>query len=128
MLNKIKEKLNQAKEWLKRQFKKILILTGGIALAATIQQATLNDISPDKVKQKYETATEIKAKYQLEGVEMFLPAKDSNSVKVKIGEKSEKTVGATTTLADVEFSPTLTLNRWDDEVSFKIKPDLSLLK
>lgn len=87
-----------------------LALTGGLYLSS---EEIIDEISIDKVATKFEQATEIKSKYVLNEAQLILPAKDQNSIKIKVGDESSS-----------EFIPNLEISRWNGEVKFKIKPNL----
>jgi len=114
----IKEKLQKIWEWVKAKGKKII--AGIVALAtigllgAQIINPPIPDIALEKIQQKYEQATEIKAKYVLEGASLKRIAKDDpkDRIEVVIGNRDLP-----------EFVPEVAISRWD-EVSFKIKPNL----
>lgn len=67
-----------------------------------------------KLAEKFNQAPEIKNSYQLDKLSLIQPAKDENSVEVKLGEANAK-----------EFVPNLEINKWDGETKFKLKPDVS---
>jgi hypothetical protein len=64
-----------------------------------------------KLAEKFNQAPEIKNSYQLDKLSLIQPAKDENSVEVKLGEANAK-----------EFVPNLKINKWDGETKFKLKP------
>lgn len=67
------------------------------------------------VEKKYSQAPqEIKNTYEVKSATLVRKAPDQNSMQVSVGDPSAK-----------EFTPDLTLSRWDNEVSMKIKPDVS---
>ena len=119
MINTIKTKLNQAWNWIKRKVKAILIWIGilGIATAATVIDLNTNEVSIEKLQQKYEQSIEVKAKYQLDGASLKMIIKDDpkDMIRVQIGENSDLLGGVK------DFTPSVKISRWD-EVSFKIKP------
>lgn len=86
--------------------------------------ADTDDITADKVLEKYNSATEIKAKYTLEGVTLkTIPKNDPRDrIEVTIGDNTPKVIaglfGASTS---TEFTPDLKISRWD-EVSLKLHP------
>ena len=133
LMAKIKETAKSVGRWIKRKAKEILIATGvvGVAMAASIALIPeTNEISKEKLIEKYNLAAEIKSKYQLLGSELILPSKDRDSVEVKLGEKIITAIYSSTTSpvisTDETFKPVLTLNRWN-EATLKIKPDLSAI-
>jgi hypothetical protein len=122
----LKDKVLKAWIWTKQKAKKILIALGiiTIALAAgnTLMGDLKDEVSLEKIQQKYEQAIELKAKYQMEGASLIRneiknPELDAykgepkDEVKITIGDKDK-----------TEFVPNVELKRWN-EVSFKIKTD-----
>ena len=71
------------------------------------------DIALSKMQGKYAQATKIKTEYKMEKASFIKEAKDQNAIQTEVGDKSKE-----------EFEPSLTLRKWDDEVSFKIKANL----
>lgn len=120
-MNKIKqlftktwEKIKQAGRWTKRKWKQVIIVVfGATALAVTIPNLVSEDISMEKVSQKYEQSIEIKENYQINNGQLTREFGDINEPKVKIGKEGSK-----------DFEPNIKLSRWD-EVYFEIVPDLS---
>lgn len=90
-----------------------LAITGtGIAMAAGAD-LTKNEVSLAKVQAKYATAPqEVKQKYSLEGASFNAMEKDDpkDRVVMKIGNENG------------DFEPKIEIERWDDEVSFSVKP------
>ena len=113
-------------EKIKRFWKWLLL--GTVVSAATIGAIVLpnqiNEVSKDKLTAKYEQATEIKAKYQIDGSSLKRKViKNVELDKYKGEPKDEIKV----TLGDVnsaDFTPNIEMKRWN-EVSFKLKPRLS---
>src|SRR3990167_3079672 len=113
-------------EKIKRFWKWLLLET--VVSAATIGAIVLpnqiNEVSKDKLTAKYEQATEIKAKYQIDGSSLKRKViKNVELDKYKGEPKDEIKV----TLGDVNsdnFTPDIGMKRWN-EVSFKLKPRLS---
>ncbi|MDD5110503.1 MAG: hypothetical protein PHI63_04805 [Patescibacteria group bacterium] len=107
--------------------KKFFTIFSILLLAGCTQQVDLgagekvvNDISAAKVQEKYDAATKIKAKYQLNGTALERVAKDDprDTIRVTVGDKPDPTMlGAGKT----DFTPNVTISRWD-EVSFTLKP------
>ena len=104
--------------------KKYLIISIGIT-ALIVGGALYFSYEPEmgnamSLTDKYEQATEIKAKYQLDGATLKTTPKDDpkDRIEVWIGEKSDKEVLG----AETNFEPKLTIARWDSEVEFSIKP------
>jgi len=107
--------------WIKSKIKWFLVAIGilGISVAATLPELT-NEISLDKLTDKYEASTDIKADYVLEGTTLKATPKDDDKdrIEVWIGEKSDlELLGGKT-----NFEPKLTIARWDSEVEFSIVP------
>lgn len=124
MINKIWDKICGVGKWCKERIVKCLVVLGiiGIASAAGIADLNRNEISLEKVQQKYEQATEIKAKYQLEG--SSLKRVDiKNPELTKNGEPKDKITVEIGNKDKAEFSPEIKISRWD-EVNFKIIPKL----
>ena len=96
----IKQKLIRFKNWI------ILIIFGAVILAAPPQPL---DISLEKIQDKYE-ASDIKDKHRLEKTAFILDAVDENAIQAEVGNKTLD-----------NFTPELTLRKWDDEVNFKVK-------
>lgn len=115
MIKKTWEKLCGAGRWIKKKAKEVLIVLGilGIATAATITDLNRNEISLEKVQQKYEKS-QLKDKYQLDGASLKRIAKDDpkDRIVVEIGDKEA-----------TEFIPKIKISRWD-EVDFTITPNL----
>ena len=98
----------------------VLIMAGSVLLWG--QEPQLDGVSLISLTDKYDQATEIKAKYKLEDRALVREAKSDpkDRIEVVIGNKIDPELfGAETT-----FEPTLEISRWD-EVSFKIIPDIS---
>ena len=87
-----------------------------------------DEVSAVALAEKYNLATEIKAKYQLEGTvlkqtKIINPELDKyknepkDEIKIEIGDKPTGLLGA----GETDFEPSITLTRWN-EVNFKIKP------
>ena len=97
--------------------KKLLLLIPILFLAGCFFQPffkaeTKFGSSKNRLTKKYDLATEIKSKYQLDGASLKKTAKDDpkDIVRVELGDTEA-----------AEFIPNLKISRWD-EVSFKIKP------
>ncbi len=99
-------------------YKKIIFAIGALIISTGIFAIYYFCFSPNigqrKLTALYNKAAEIKAKYLLDGFSLIMPAKDKNSVGVEIGDKTKK-----------ELTPDITFQRWENEVSFTIKPSLS---
>jgi len=102
-------------------------LLGTVVSAATVGAIVLpnpNEISIAKLTEKYAMATEIKAKYQMEGTSLKRNVvKNAELDKYKGEPKDEIKI----TLGDInstDFTPDIEMKRWN-EVSFKLKPRLS---
>lgn len=109
----IKRAYNWVKDKAKKAWKWTLGVVGIGAVALAVTTGGL-DISAESIQGKYDQATEIKAEYTLDNTALIKPAIDENSIKIKIGdEKSEN------------FVPEFYISRWEDEVSFKVKPRLN---
>ncbi len=135
----IKRKICDIGLWIKKKIIWLIGLFVFSASAATLQQATINEISVEKVQQKYEQATQIKEKYQLDGVKLKMTnIKNSeldaykhepkDEIEVILGDDISPTkslFGAEGTTSD-EFMPSITLRRWN-ETQFKLSP-VNLLK
>ena len=131
MINKLKQFFINAGRWIEdkwKHFKRWFIagIIGASAIAAplVVQDLTKNEVSLDKIQQKYEQSIEIKAKYKLDGNSLIrneiknaeldkYKGEPKDEIKITIGDKNK-----------AEFEPTIELKRWN-EVSFKIKPDLT---
>ncbi len=103
-----------------------LLLGGGLYLS---YEPELGGTSITDLTDKYNQATEIKAKYQLDGATLKTTPKDDpkDRIEVWIGEKTDTSVLG----AETNLEPKLTIARWDSEVEFSIKPkdyDLVALK
>jgi hypothetical protein len=108
----------------------VLLLLAGCSETVNRQvggDTTINDVSAAKLEQKYNLATEIKAKYQLKEsslkqIKIVNPELDKykgepkDEVSVQIGDSPTGLLGGA-----ADFEPSITLKRWN-EVSFKIKP------
>ena len=100
-------------EKLKKFWWQILAILGlGVALAAGVGMPAKNEVSLEKFTQKYEQASEIKVKYQMEGASLKRAVKDNpkDMVRVEIGDKDS-----------TEFTPKIKFSRWD-EVDFTLTP------
>ncbi len=103
---------NQRNNMFKTKKSKIIIITGLILLTLAIFQYWLNyNLASAKLARLVKAAPEIKKQYQLDKLSLVLPAQDENSVQVAVGDPGAKT-----------FTPDLTISRWNNEVSLKIKP------
>jgi len=96
--------------------KKIIILSliASVAIFFGIYFGIIRNNASSKLAEKFNQAQEIKNRYQLNQVSLILPAKDKNSVEVKLGEKDAQ-----------EFIPNLELSKWEGEVKMKIKPQIA---
>jgi hypothetical protein len=76
-----------------------------------------NELSATKMAEKFDKANKIKAKYQLEGTTLKRTIKNDpkDRIEVEIGNTK---LGA----GEAEFSPDLTIARWDKEVSLTLSP------
>ena len=83
-----------------------LLIFGAIILLAKPHNNAL--------KKLYNNSAEIKAEYKLAGVSFVKEAEDTNGIKAIIGEEKA-----------ADFEPSITLTRWEDEVKFSVKPDIS---
>ena len=123
--------------WVKKQFKKLLILLGivGVATAATLTaDLTKNEISVDKISEKYEQS-QIKNSYSLnEAVLTKIDIKNQeldsykgepkDEIKITIGDNTpvvEKGLFGATGDEVKEFTPKISLKRWN-EVEFSLTP------
>ncbi len=100
--------------------KKILLIILLFTLTGCANTADLgasSDVSATALASKYNLATEIKSKYQLDGTALKMVAKNDPKDMVRVTVGNEPTgLGAET-----EFEPAVKISRWD-EVSLKIKP------
>lgn len=82
----------------------------------------VSDITVEKVSQKFNESTKLKAKYTLDGTNLKRVAKDNpkDKIEVTIGKSNELLGGVD------EFTPDIKLSRWE-EVSFSLQTD-KLLK
>jgi hypothetical protein len=71
-------------------------------------------LSPEKVARLYDSVTQVKAKYKLDKAALIIEARDKNSIRIEVGDP-----------AKTEFTPELKISRWEGEVSFKLKADVS---
>jgi len=71
-------------------------------------------IALENIQEAYDDNPQIQALYRIENSAFIKDAKDENSVKVEIGDKTK-----------TEFIPELRLSRWEDEVYLKVKPRLN---
>ena len=141
--NMIWEKMCAFGRWIKEKIKKVLLWLGiiTIATAATIttQDLTRNEISIDKIQEKYEQAEQIKTNYSLNEAELVRKNVKNSDLDKYTGEPKDEiqiTIGDNTPVIKQgllggetetkEFKPNIELKRWN-EVSFKIKTD-ELLK
>jgi hypothetical protein len=136
LLKKIWRKICDFGLWIKKWWKHLTVGFISVAVAAEIQQSTINEISPEKLATKFEQAQQIKEKYSLNGAELVRvdiknAEKDKyknepkDEIKITIGDNTPvaKTnlLGGKTSATTTEFTPSITLNRWN-EVQFKLKP------
>jgi len=109
------------KQLIKLSFKYfVIILLLGLVFTLTgcgMKYGAVSDISAIALASKYNQATEIKSKYQLENTALKMVAKNDpkDMVRVTIGNE------VTGLGAEGEFEPSVKISRWD-EVSMKIKP------
>lgn len=117
MLTKIKQFFINIWKWIKEKIKRILIWLGilGVAVASTLTITDLNrnEISSVKMLEKYNQSDQIKKEYRQELNSLVKDAKDENSMAVVVGEKME-----------TDFVPNIEFQRWENEVSLKIKPKI----
>ena len=133
MINKLKQFFINAGRWIEdkwKHFKRWFIagIIGASAIAAplVVQDLTKNEVSLDKIQQKYEQSIEIKAKYKLDGSSLIRnEIKNAELDKYKNEPKDEIkiTIGdnATASNGKKEFTPKIKMERWS-EVSFSITP------
>ena len=84
----------------------------GIVLAGLISPSD-NDMDTISISRKL-AASPLRDKYRQEGAAFVLPAKEEGGVAVKIGSTDGN-----------EFSPIMTIERWDGDVKMKIIPKLT---
>jgi hypothetical protein len=89
----------------------LALIAGGFYL---FKNLTASPVSSAKLAEKYNQAPEIKQKYKLDNAALKMEPKDKNSAGIILGDANSK-----------EFVPNLEINRWDSEVKFKLKPDIS---
>lgn len=87
------------------------IIVGGFYLFKYLNPGP---VSGQTLAKEYNQSPEIKKVYKVEKATLKMEPKDQNSVGVVLGEAGAK-----------EFVPDLEINKWDSEVKFKIKPDIS---
>jgi len=115
MIKTLKQTISNIYYWIKKkliQFKKwliILIFGAAVVAAPLVIPPQVPDVALEKIQQKYETS-ELKGKYRLEKTAFILDAVDENAIQAEVGNKNSD-----------EFTPELTLRKWDDEVNFKVK-------
>ena len=111
------DKIRAGGRWVKAKWKIVLVSLGiaTVLAAPVVIDLTRNEVSLDKLTQKYEQSIEIKDKYQLVGGALFREAKADprDRIVVEVGDKNLQ-----------EFVPEIMISRWD-EVSFRIRPDLT---
>jgi ATP-dependent Zn protease len=90
----------------------VILIIGGVFYLFINRNAS--PVSSQKLAQVFSQAPEIKKEYTLDQATIKIPPKDQNSVGVVLGDASSK-----------EFVPDLEINRWDGEVKFTLKPDVS---
>ena len=98
----------------------ILALGGGVLYG----DLNKNEISKEKLTAKYELATEIKAKYKIDGTSLkkeTIKNAELDKYKHEPKDKIEVILGD---VNSADFTPDIEMKRWD-EVSFKIKPRLN---
>ncbi len=85
-----------------------------------VQIKGIDEVSATSLAEKYDLATEVKSKYQLEGMVLKATPKDDprDTIRVTVGDEALK-IGATSTPTD--FIPKVTISRWD-EVSVSLTP------
>src|SRR4030042_1909662 len=105
-----------------KKIRNILIILGIIGGIAYFGAGEKNEVSLEKLQLKYDKATEIKAKYQIDNSSLVkvdiknaeldaYKGEPKDEVKITIGDKDK-----------TEFVPNVELKRWN-EVGFKIKTD-----
>ena len=98
-------------------YKKLIFVAGALIIGAGVLLACYFgfyfNTGQRKLAALYNQAVEIKAKYLLEGTSLIMPAKDKNSIGVVIGDRTKK-----------QLTPDITFQRWENEVSFTLKPKL----
>lgn len=102
----------------------ILGLSGCTLPKKDNQIGGISDVSVTTMAEKYNASTDIKQKYQLDGTSLSHIAKDDDKdrIKVIIGNMPTGELGA-----ESDFVPSARIERWDNEVSFTLKPDLSAI-
>ena len=101
-------------DFIKTKYKQILVLILGVFVVGTVYAQTLTENEPldsTLLSDKYDVATDIKDKYDLEATILTTKIDHIDDVKVKIGEADE-------------FVPNMEISRWDGEVKMKLKPRL----
>ena len=92
----------------------------GVAVLARTTMAAINGVQARpqtdiaNVRSLAAQNKHIAGKYRFTNSKFIKSAKDKNSVQTEIGDSGS-----------VEFKPDLTVSKWDGEVSFKVKPDIS---
>ena len=124
MFKKIKQKLIDFKNWLKKWF--ALLIVGGATIVYASTLGGGDDTSKANLIEKYNASNKIKAEYQLDGASLVNhKIKNAELDKYKGEPKDEIKI----TLGDKDsdnFKPNIEMKRWN-EVWFKIKTD-SLLE
>lgn len=114
MFKIIKQKLIDFKNWLKKRiYKVVLVLTGASVVLAAGLGGDVDEVSKTKLAEKYNNSTRVKQEYQLKDSALIKHTESINDVKVVLGDEKAQ-----------EFKPEIEISRWD-EVSFRIKPDVS---
>lgn len=115
--------INEIKNWISdkwRRFKKWIVfgvLGIGIVVAAPLVTIDPSTIDVSQIEQAF-TISDIAQDYVIEGTTFTKPAKNENSIKIKIGKDDID-----------EFAPDFYISRWEDEVYFKMIPrDLDKVK
>ena len=114
MIKTIKQTISNIYYWTKKkliQFKKwiILIIFGAAVVAAPLISPSVPDIALQNIQADYEVS-DIKNNYRLEKTAFILDAVDENAIQSEVGNKNSD-----------EFTPELTLRKWDDECNFVVK-------
>jgi len=99
-----------------KALKKPIPIILGVIFALLIFGAIILLAKPhnNALKNLYNNSAEIKAEYKLAGMTFVKEAEDANGIKAIIGEEKA-----------ADFEPSITLTKWEDEVKFSVKPDIS---
>ena len=101
-----------------------ITILGGSIVYGQFTPPTPNEVSKDKLVEKYNVATEIKAKYQIDRASLKRSIVKNAELDKYKGEPKDEIEVILGDINSADFTPDIEMKRWN-EVSFKLKPRLA---